>query len=140
MEINCRYTFLVCLVLLSACTNSTSDTRITPSYYFKDTVDGGNDAKTAGCHKEYISLAGCNADNARTVVSAVGDSCLSDKVINEYRTSSCHQHNPSADISSRNCDTACGSMSGRCVTKTIDCTAGTATKVDSAECECYKTE
>lgn len=128
-----KVVLLTTVVFIISC--ASSGPRVTPSYYFKDTIDGGNKALTAGCHIEYLTSNDCATGNTRRIVSRKGDSCPdSRESVTEYTNQECHQHNPATDIVSRNCDTACGSKSGRCVDETITCAGA---QVTSAKCECF---
>lgn len=127
---------LVAIVVfsLASCASFTSE-KPTRSYYFKDTVDNGNDALTAGCHVEYLT----NACDKRQVIGVSGDRCLSKASIDEYTNNqTCHEHNTNttpADISSLNCSEVCGSRGGRCETVSNACAIGSVTS-DSARCVC----
>jgi hypothetical protein len=122
--------------LLAACATTTG-TGSGRSYYFIDRVDNGGDALTAGCHVEYLTSA-CAGD--RLVLGVRGDSCESGNAsVNEYTNNqACHLHDnrtSPVDISTLNCDEACGSRGGTCVVVDDACTVGRIT-VDSARCEC----
>lgn len=124
----------VIAVMLASCSLFNQKTPA-KSYYFRDTVDNGNDAGTAGCHVEYLT----SACNNRQVVGVTGDSCLSEQSINEYTNNrTCHRHDnrtSPADISAINCSEYCGSRGGHCETVDNACNVRGITS-NSARCVC----